>query len=432
MRLASIQKKILYTNSWKCIRKSLILGLTLLCIFASCFLILSEPSSATKFVPKTTQDLFNESDVIVNGTVISIEDEVAFYPGIRRITIDVTATEKGSTGNTISVIQLNSEDDPTQIYPYNAVFSIGEEVRVHLVNISDIGYIYDWNGIDTVPIPPGNNYWVHQGYNGKEPFQIPPVKVESVYSSPCCDENNKSEKCCILLDFAADAFDDGYKNGGGKDLNFTPAQITQIQNKVLEKVKADYTIPDCPIVVTNNSADCKDATFQVTVKIGGNSGNKKTVDSNGTRTTDDSFGFAPDSKPGNGCITGKSAYVYTQEFGFEDGKKDWSDTVDEMAQAVANVAAHEAGHQFGLSHDKDNDLPNGNYTNDDRPDEQIMVDGQDDISKLGTVDQQFTAGDIKKIKECCCPTRVPSLTPFGVLLLIGMLGLLGIFSIKRD
>ncbi len=432
MKSRNIQKRFLDTYSMKCIRTSLILGMMLLCIFASFSLILSEPASATKFVPKTTPDMFNESDVIVNGTVLSIEDEVAFYPGIRRITIDVTGTEKGATADTISIIQLNFEDDPTQIYPYNAVFSIDEDVRVHLVNISDTNFVYDWDGTNTTPIPPGDNYWVHQGYNGKEPFQIPPVKVESIYSSPCCAEDHKTEKCCILLDFAADAFDDGYKNGAGKDLNFTPAQKTQIKNKIVDKVKADYTIPNCPIVVTTNPADCKDATFQMTVKVGGNSGNKKTVDANGTRTTDDSFGFAPDSKPGNGCITGKNVYVYTQEFGFEDGKEDWADTVEEMAQAVANVAAHEAGHQFGLSHDKDNDLPNGKYNNDDRPDEQLMVNGQDDISKLGTVDQDFTAGDIKKIKECCCPVKVPSLTPFGIVLLIGMLGLLGIFGIKRE
>ena len=392
MKTENIVKEFGDSFSLKGVRKGLIFGVVIFCILISLSLISSESASA-KIVPKTTQNLTDEADVIVNGTVVSIENNIAGYPRIRRITVNVTSIIKGSPADTIYIIQLRPADDPTRIYPHDAVFSVNEDIRVYLINISD-NFLYDWDGVTLIPIPPGTNYWVHQGYYGKEPFQIP--RSYSAYS-------NSSKKCCILLDFAADAFDDK-TIGVGEDLIFTAAQKTAINNKVIDKVKADYNIPDCPITVTTNAADCAGSTFQVTVKIGGNAPMIKL----NSRTTDDYFGYAQDSALGNGCVTGKNVYVYTQEFGFEDGKKNWADTVDEMAQAIANVAAHEVGHQFGLSHDKDNDPPGDCYKNDDRPDDQIMVDGQNDISKLGTVDQLFTAGDINKIKECCCPSKIES------------------------
>lgn len=368
-------------------------------------IVASSPADA-RIKTKSDAEMFAESELVIIGTTDTIDHVVPGYPRIRQMGILISEVLKDDTGYGISAgeiisnLQLRPTYSDTFVYHEDPIFAIGDNDTLYLIEV-DASYILDFDG-DPVPVPGGTHYLVFQDEDGKRPVGGGKGTHDHGGGSPghrhgpgprqpflgpdggwngeplphpgILAENN----CCIYLEFAANAFAD-LTNNPGHDINFTAVQKTWIKNQIKTLVTADYSIPGCPVTVTTDKDDCDGASFSVTAKIGGASPGPRTL-----------FGKAPDSEPGKDCITGKEVFIWTQEFGFKDGDDDWANTKEKMAQSVANIIAHEVGHQFGLAH--------GGHS---APTE-IMETGRP-YKHIATNDMVFTGVDQNKIIECCCP-----------------------------
>ncbi len=343
----------------------------------------SSPLEA-KVKGKTTEEMFAESELVIEGTTMLVEHDVPGYGRLRQIAVLVNSVIMDSTshgtsvGDTLSILQLRPSYSDTTVYDLDPRFAPGDYDSLFLWEIVD-PTLEDFDG-SPIPIPAGTYYWVRQGHFGKRPVggakgnfierldgpapgemleegSLPAPRREEERIPVPFGGPRADDYCCIYIDFDARAFDDLTANAG-KDINFSAADKAWIKTNIVTKVTADYT--------------------SVKVKGGGSGPNGEDI-----------LGRAPDSKPGGECISGKTVHVWSQEFGFEDGDNNWAETKEKMAQAIANIVTHEAGHQFGLAHGG-HSAPND-----------IMHNGGG-YTHLGSTDQALTAADNNKIKECCC------------------------------